>query len=177
MELRSFHAHLLQVLLPTHPHCVFLLFQDEKLPLDNSRRKSDVLVVLENNRNGRTKCYSTSAAALNGPKPGSKNQSPVKVAPVPPLHEAQQPMLELKPEVALPTETSGVSQQTNGLPSSPPPPLATILEGAYLAAETATPNVLLGSESSAPTLQNKSIGGGCKEAVSSAHYQRNETSI
>lgn len=168
------------------PIVCFLSFQDEKLPLDNSRRKSDVLVVLENNRNGRTKCYSTSAAALNGPKPGSKNQSPVKVVPVPPqlpstgepLHEAQQrsPMLELKPVVALPKETNGVSQQTNGLPSSPPP-LATILEGAYLAAATATPNMLLGSESSAPTLLNKSIGGCCKEAVSSAHYQRNETSI
>lgn len=137
------------------------------------------MVVLENNRNGRTKCYSTSAAALNGPKP--KNQTPVKVVAPPPVEStvveepspSPSPTSEVK--VVDATETNGESQQTNGLPS----PTPTILEEPE-AAETSS--IILGSDSSAPTLPDTisamCTGVGCKKALSNTpHFQRNETSI
>lgn len=99
--------------------------QDEKLPINFDRRKSDVLVVLENNRNGRTKCYSTSAAALIGPKPSSRVQSPVKVAA--PLVEpvvGSQEIEEKDAALAASSEMNGTTmpshQQTNELPSTSP---------------------------------------------------------
>lgn len=90
------------------------------MPINSDRRKSDVLVVLENNRNGRTKCYSTSAAALIGPKPSSRVQSPVKVAAplVEPIVGAQDTEEKVSSEMNGTTMPS--HQQTNELPSTSP---------------------------------------------------------
>lgn len=93
--------------------------QDEKLPLDNNdRRKSDVLVVLENNRNGRTKCYSTSAAALIRPKSPAKPPALADpVAPVP-LASSGGDLLKVPGLGAESTNGAPLAQQTttNGRP-------------------------------------------------------------
>lgn len=139
------------------------------------------MVVLENNRNGRTKCYSTSAAALNGPK---KTQSPISEG-APELPPLIQPIVEESSEVRT-SEKNGASQQTNGQPLATPFPIqSTILETAATdpGDEMATPTMDQGTlefVSSGPTLLDMSGGGGgCTDALAQQQqpYQRNETSI
>lgn len=153
------------------------------------------MVVLENNRNGRTKCYSTSAAALNGPKK-SNQSSPVRGPTTPEttpillesFAEAQEDQ-EVKVAI-IPTE-NGYGQQTNGLPLSSSSASTTILEDAVR--ETLLPPAsdviqdIPGCVSVAPslpdTLSSMSNSSGCKESAGALstrtqHFQqRSETSI
>lgn len=137
-------------------------------------------MVLENNRNGRTKCYSTSAAALKGPK---KSQSPAEY----PITPETTPILmepDQEVKVAVPTE-NGDCQQTNGLPLSSSSASTTILEDGVR--ETLLPasdvsQDILGCVSSAPAQLSTMSNSGCKESAgvlpTSQHFQpRSETSI
>lgn len=145
--------------------------QEEKQPLDNSRRKSDVLVVLENNRNGRTKCYSTSAAALNGAKSQAEKGAREAAA------------VDINGKEVNSLETNSTRQQeTNTVPLAPPATAApqqqqsTIFEGetpVSFVKETLDKS----SVSSGPTLLDALS---CKEVILQAnhhHPQRNETTI
>ena len=157
------------------------------MPLDN-RRKSDVLVVLENNRNGRTKCFSTSAAALCGPKksqaPPVKTETTTPPALTPPLLPPPPPPGEERSLAIGTTEhgqsTNGIGRQTNGLQL----PAAAQEEASPEASES---RVLLNLSETPP---KNGANDACKETTVAAaaalsgtassqkfQFQRNETSI
>lgn len=134
-------------------------------------------MVLENNRNGRTKCYSTSAAALNGPK--KSNQSPVKV-PMPPLVEPNVEAAAAMDSEVAPTTENCESQQTNGRPlhSHPPTTTTTTDLGPEALEATQTTTIAQGGVSSTLDLQDPllSMSSG-KEAQSTESKEPEPPSV
>lgn len=160
------------------------------MPLDN-RRKSDVLVVLENNRNGRTKCFSTSAAALCGPKksqaPPVKTETtttppaltPPLLPPPPPPPGEERSLAMVMGTTEHGQSTNGIGRQTNGLQL----PAAAQEEASPEASESRVLNL-------PETPPKNGANDACKETTVAAaaalsgtansqkfQFQRNETSI